>query len=365
MSVIIPCYNEADNVRDTIGYALDLDYPVFEVIAVNDGSKDDTGEILDELARQHPRLRVIHQASNQGKAVALNTGLAVSRHEFLLCIDGDAVLDPHAAKWLMRHFALSPRVGAVTGNPRIRNRSTILGRIQVGEFAAIIGLIKRAQRTYGRLFTVSGVIAAFRKSAVCQVGFWSDDMLTEDIDISWKLQLSHWAVHFEPRALVWILMPETIRGLWKQRLRWAQGGAQVLLKHNGAMTVWRHRRMWPVFIEYSLSTAWAYAMLTLTVLVFLAALFGTGEWMPAFGTLVPTGYGLLIGISCLLQFAVAKTLDSGYDHGMGKNYYWMVWYPMVYWTLNVFTTVVAFPRAVLAAKGTRARWTSPDRGVKS
>ena len=180
ISVVVPCFNEAENVRDTLRYALSLDYPEFEVIAVNDGSKDKTGEILNELAAANPRLRVVHQASNQGKAVALNTALVISRYEHLVCIDGDAVLDRYAAKWLMRHFVLSPRVGAVTGNPRIRNRSTLLGKLQVGEFTAIIGLIKRAQRTYGRLFTVSGVLSAFRKTALYQAGYWSEDMLTED-----------------------------------------------------------------------------------------------------------------------------------------------------------------------------------------
>ncbi len=59
----------------------------------------------------------------------------------------------------------------------------------MGEFSSIIGLIKRTQRVYGRVFTVSGVIAAFRKQALADVGYWSPDMITEDIDISWKLQL--------------------------------------------------------------------------------------------------------------------------------------------------------------------------------
>src|SRR3546814_5898602 len=116
------------------------------------------------------------------------------------------------------------RVGAVTGNPRIRNRSSLLGQGQVGEFASIIGLIKRTQRVYGRIFTVSGVVAAFRRRALDHVGYWSLDMITEDIDISWKLQRDHWTIFYEPRALCWILMPETLRGLWRQRLRWAQGG---------------------------------------------------------------------------------------------------------------------------------------------
>ena len=365
LTVVIPCYNEADNVHDTVAHALALDYPVFEVIAVNDGSADNTGALLDELAGRHPRLRVIHQATNQGKAIALNTALALARFDHLLCIDGDAVLDPHAAKWLMRHFTLSPRVGAVTGNPRIRNRSTLLGRLQVGEFAAIIGLIKRAQRTYGRLFTVSGVITAFRKSAVYQVGFWSDDILTEDIDISWKLQLQHWSVHFEPRALVWILMPETLGGLWKQRLRWAQGGAQALLRHSWVLGHWKQRRMWPVFLEYSLSVAWSYLMVLLTAWTIAVGLRTSGHIGPALATLVPSGYGLLLGLTCLAQFAVAKALDSRYDHGLGKNYYWMVWYPAIYWVINVCTTVVAFPRALWGRKDQRARWVSPDRGVKA
>ena len=71
---------------------------------------------------------------------------------------------------MIRHFLNNPTVAAVTGNPRIRTRSTLLGRIQVGEFSSIVGMIKRAQRTFGRLFTVSGVITAFRKSAVHEVG---------------------------------------------------------------------------------------------------------------------------------------------------------------------------------------------------
>jgi biofilm PGA synthesis N-glycosyltransferase PgaC len=67
----------------------------------------------------------------------------------LLCIDANALLDPHAVGWLVRHFQHDPELGAVPGNPRIRNRSTLLGRLQVGEFSMIIGLIKRAQSKPG------------------------------------------------------------------------------------------------------------------------------------------------------------------------------------------------------------------------
>ncbi|MBA4708642.1 poly-beta-1,6-N-acetyl-D-glucosamine synthase [Aquitalea aquatica] len=364
ITVVVPCYNEEDNVRETLHYALSLDYPEYEVIAVNDGSKDATASILNELAALHPRLRVLHQASNQGKAVGLNTALTMARYEYLLCIDGDALLDPYSAKWLMRHFHGSPRVGAVTGNPRIRNRTTLLGRLQVGEFTAIIGLIKRAQRTYGRLFTVSGVISAFRKTAVVQAGYWSDDMLTEDIDISWKIQLQHWDVRFEPRALVWILMPETLRGLWKQRLRWAKGGTQALMRNAWIVGHWKHRRMWPVYAEYFLSVVWSYVM-AFIIVSWLLSLLLPGIVPVMESPFLPGWHGVVLGVTCMLQFATSKLMDSQYDVDLGKNYFWMIWYPLAYWLLNIGTTVVAFPQGVLRRKGKRARWVSPDRGVRA
>ncbi|MGY3910600.1 glycosyltransferase family 2 protein [Aeromonas piscicola] len=191
VTLMVPCYNEGANVEETISHLLRQRYPDFEVLAINDGSKDDTGERLDRLAAQDGRLTVLHQ-HNQGKAMALNNGLKVATGEILVGIDGDAVLDHDAVRWMVKQFIESPRVGAVTGNPRVRTRSTIIGKIQTGEFSSIIGLIKRAQRIYGTVFTVSGVVVAFRKAAVEAVGGWSTDMVTEDIDISWKLQLAGW-----------------------------------------------------------------------------------------------------------------------------------------------------------------------------
>ncbi|MCC6610123.1 MAG: poly-beta-1,6 N-acetyl-D-glucosamine synthase [Burkholderiales bacterium] len=363
VSILVPCHNEEQDVEEVAEHLLRTRYPRFEIVAINDGSTDGTGAVLDRLAAEHAHLRVVHLAANQGKALALNTAALLARGEYLVCIDGDALLDEDAVAWLMTHFFSGPRVGAVTGNPRVRSRSTLLGRLQTGEFSSIIGLIKRAQRTYGRIFTVSGVVACFRKAALQDVGYWSTDMLTEDVDVSWKLQLNHWDVRFEPRALCWILMPETLKGLWRQRLRWATGGMQVLLKEGRIMRNWRKRRMWPVFVEYLTSVLWAYLMLG----VFALWLAGKVLPLPAgvsVPTLVPQWTGVVIGTTCLLQIGVSLYLDSRYDRGLGRQYYWMIWYPLAYWTLNVFTTVVAVPRALLWRRGTRATWRSPDRGVR-
>lgn len=364
VSVLVPCYNEADNAEETLSHALALDYPEFEVIAINDGSRDGTGEVLDRLAAQHARLRVIHLAQNQGKAMALQAGSLLARHEILIGIDGDALLDRHCAYWLVRHFVADPQVAAVTGNPRIRNRSTLLGRVQVGEFSSIVGMIKRAQKYFGSLFTVSGVITAFRRSAVHGVGYWSADMLTEDIDITWKLQRAGWRVLFEPNALVWILMPETLRGLWKQRLRWATGGAQVLLKNFDVFWHPSQSFMWPLLLEACASVLWSYLMLGATLL-WIASVVLTNFSLPELGSpFIPKGSGLILGITCLVQFALSQRLDGRYERGLGRYYYWIIWYPLAFWIINIASTIVAYPSVLARRSGKRARWVSPDRGVR-
>lgn len=364
VSVLIPCYNEGENAEETLGAALKLNYPDFEVIAINDGSRDNTGEVLDRMAARHPALRVVHLAKNQGKAMALHAGAMLAKNEILLCIDGDALLDPDCAHWMARHFTHNPHIGAVTGNPRIRNRSTLLGRIQVGEFSSIVGMIKRAQTIFGALMTVSGVIVAFRRSAVESVGYWSADMLTEDIDITWKLQRAGWKVAFEPGALVWILMPETLQGLWKQRLRWAQGGAQVLFKNFGVLAHFSQRKMWPLLAEMCASALWVYLFLILAASWLLGALAPELGLPPAGSPFLPHGPGMWLVGTCILQFMLTMWMDNKYERGLWRYYYWIVWYPAFYWAINVAGAAIAFPTIAMRKAGKRARWVSPDRGIR-
>ena len=366
VSIMVPCYNESKHVHETFDALADMHYPNYEIIAINDGSRDNTGERLNEIARGMPRMRVIHLASNQGKAKALKTGAMAARGEFFVCIDCDAVLDPFAVTWIMSHFLHNPRVGAVTGNPRIRNRASFLGCIQVGEFSAIIGLMKRSQRIYGRVFTLSGVIASFRRLALHRVGYWDSDTLTEDIDISWRLQLNHWDIRFEPRALCWILMPETFRGLYKQRLRWSIGGGQAMKKYFGVMASWKSRRMWGVYFEYIFSVAWSYTMAALLVISVhtIATHLYHGNWNDIYIDPLPQWQGAILAFTCLFQFALSLFIDSRYDHKMFKAFLYTVWYPIFYWMLNWIVSVTAFPKAMLRRrKNNTGRWISPDRGV--
>ena len=364
ISILIPCHNESENILDTLDAATGQHYKNIEIIVIDDGSTDQTGELCEHYASLNPRIRVIRLTHNQGKAMALRMGALAARSEYLVCIDGDAMLEPDACQYLIAPLVKHDAVGAVTGNPRIRTRSTLIGRIQVGEFSSIIGLIKRTQRIYGRLFSVSGVVAAFRRSALHDVGYWSLDMNTEDIDITWKLQLGGWNVFYEPRALCWILMPETLRGLWKQRLRWARGGAEVFLKNLPVLLSWRHNRMWLLMLEYALSTLWAFSLALLALLWLWGQAFGLPAQLSVAELLPPTYTGLILAFVCLFQFGISTLIDRRYEPGLTYSLYWIVWYPFVYWLISLTTTICSFPSVMLRMRRQRARWTSPDRGIK-
>lgn len=188
-------------------------------------------------------------------------------------------------------------------------------------------------------------------------------MVTEDIDISWRLQMDYWDVRYEAEALCYLLMPETLRGLWSQRLRWSQGGIEVLFRHTPKLFNWKKRRFWGVAIEYVLSVLWAYGMMSVLLLFILGFFFDLPEFFQV-GSMLPQWCGLLLGLTCLFQFLISLWMDRRYERGrVLRNYFWVIWYPLLYWVLSMLTTVVAVPRTLFKKKGKRARWTSPDRGI--
>jgi len=363
ISIVVPCHNEGDTADETFAALANVDYPDFEIVAVNDGSRDNTGAILEGLAARMQHMRVAHLEKNQGKATAMNIGAMLARHELLVLIDGDALLDPHALRWIAWHFRL-PHLGGLTGNPRIRNRTSILGRLQVGEFSSIVGLIKRAQATYARLFTVSGVICAFRKRALADAGWWSPHTLTDDVDVTWRIQVAGWRITYAPNAVVWILMPETLRGLWRQRLRWAEGGGQMLIDNFVPMMRGVAPSLLPVYLNAALSVLWSYCIILTT---FLGTLHGVGlpvlTRVPTF-SLIPEWYGLTLCLTYLVQAIVSTTIERRFEPGIMRSLFWIIWYPLAFWALSALTAAVALPRAAMLKRAARTTWVSPDRGLR-
>ena len=359
VSVIIPARNEAAAIESTVTSVLKSDYPCLEVIVVDDCSTDLTGSLLQAMAEADPRVRVLHLEKNMGKPYALRCGVLACNSDIIVTIDADASLDNAAISWLVSHFD-GPRVGAVTGNPRVRNRTSLLAKIQVGEYSSIIGMIKRTQRILGKVMTVSGVIVAFRREALFDVGLWDTDMITDDINITWKLEKHFWDIRYEPRAICWILVPETLKGLWRQRVRWAQGGGEVIRRHRDIWKSWKQRRLWPVYLEYVTSVCWSYAYVGFTAVWLINMVIPLGLQGIKF---VPEWHGAFLMLICLLQFTVAMVIDRRYEQNITYYLFWVIWYPFLYWLLIALSTVWATPKALLRKMGRPAVWTSPDRGL--
>jgi len=364
VTVLIPCHNEQVTIEQVVRAAAASRYPNLDILVVEDASTDSSPAILERLLTEIPNLRLLKLERNLGKAKALNLGALATEAEYLMCIDADALLDVDAIHWMVFDLERSPRVGAVTGNPRVLNRTTLISRIQVGEFSAIIGMIKRTQRLLGRVYTVSGVCSCFRRLAIHEVGYWSSDTVTEDVDISWKLQLAQWGILYEPRAVCWILVPESLRGLWRQRLRWARGGMEAALRHSGSILHWTRRRMWPVLTELVVSTAWCYAVFLVLIAWLLTQ--AVPAWIPPkfqVATLLPGWSGSLLAVVCLLQFLTGLAVDRQYEgRGLIRQLFWAIWYPAFYWLIAAGTSVVALPIALRYRGRTgHATWQSPDR----
>ena len=126
MSVLIPAHNEEEVIVETVQAALASDYPQLEVVVVDDGSTDRTGELLQTHFRHDPRLRIFSQP-NRGKSAALNRALAEATSEIVVTIDADTTIERDAVAKLVRHFADS-HIGAVAGNVKVGNRTRWLTR---------------------------------------------------------------------------------------------------------------------------------------------------------------------------------------------------------------------------------------------
>lgn len=363
VSILVPAYNEADNITEVVKRLDVLNYPNYEIIVINDGSKDNSSEIETKLAKQYKKVRFVDLRENAGKANALYLGFMAAKGEFLLCIDGDAYIDKDCIRNMVCHF-VNPhngeRVGAVTGNPKVRNRSSLLSKIQICEYTSIISLIKRTQRIWGKVMTVSGVCVMYRKRALLECGMWDRDMITEDIAVTWKLEKNFWDVRYEPKAICWMLTPESIKGLAKQRQRWAQGGQEVIFRHGNIFKSWDMRRLIPVYLEQIFSICWVilWSILTIVELILLTVDYNTYisyVWKSQF-----------LSVICIIQIIVSIFLESKYDVKLKRNIIVAAWYPICYWIISGVVAITAIPKTVksVIAKNKFATWTSPDRGIK-
>lgn len=233
VSVIVPAYNEVKVIGRAIESLLAMDYPAYEVVVVDDGSTDGTAEVAERWLglRRGTEVRVFRKR-NGGKATALNAGIALARHPFLLCMDADSWMEPGTLRAAVRHFQ-DPHVGAVAGNVKVENRDRALTKLQALEYIEGLNLPRRAQGFVAAVNIVPGPVGLFRREALEEVGGYDTDTFAEDADLTLKLITAGWKVVYEDAAVTWTQAPERALDLVQQRYRWTRGILQALRKRKG------------------------------------------------------------------------------------------------------------------------------------
>lgn len=355
VTVLVPAYREEQGLHQALEALHHLDYPRYEVLVVDDGSPDRTADVARAHLERDPRFRLLVKTVNEGKALAMNDAMPLVRGSVMVVVDADARLHRDALRAIAAHFVRLPRVAAVTGNPRVANRSTLVAELQTLEFTSIVSLLRRAQVVWGRILTVSGVVSAFRVSALRDVGLFDPSMATEDIDVSWRLQRKFYDIRYEPRALVDMTVPRSLPALWRQRRRWALGLVEVLRRHRAVIRTWKNRRHWPVYVEAVLSIVWAHGFVVM--LVFWVLCLGVGVAPPG-ASPFPNAWGMVVATACLVQLAFGVRLDRRYDRSVTRSYWIAPLYPLGYWLLMSLVTVRSTIPALLRPQPSVARWST-------
>ncbi len=238
VTIIVPCYNEGAVVQSSIRSLLELDYPNYEILVIDDGSTDDTYRKANQLAGKQAggaEVRVIRKP-NGGKSRALNQGIRSARGSIVLCMDGDSKLTRDTVREGVKHF-LDPNIAAVAGNVKVVNRSNMISKLQALEYIEGLNMARKAQGFFRMVNIIPGPIGMFRKSALFHVGLYEHDTYAEDCDLTLKLLLEGFKVVYERRCVALTEAPEDLLDLLKQRYRWTRGILQAIKKHSRLL--WR------------------------------------------------------------------------------------------------------------------------------
>ncbi len=278
VTIIVPAYNEAATIASSVSALMQLEYPEYEIIVINDGSTDNTLDVLIDKFSLHPFPEVYHikietkpvttiyrstkfsnirviDKTNGGKADSINTGINASYYPLFCCIDADSVLERNSLKKVVRPFVEDPETVASGGVVRILNgcsvkdgfiskvglSKNILALFQVVEYLRAFMFGRLGWTPMNALLIISGAFSVFRKETVISVGGYKTDCIGEDMEIVVRLhrilieQGRPYKIHFVPDPVCWTEAPESLSVLKNQRVRWQIGLAESLMANKSLL----------------------------------------------------------------------------------------------------------------------------------
>src|SRR3989344_1634652 len=220
----IAAWNEEKTILRTVKSILQADYPANkkEIIVVNDGSTDNTANVVKTFIKEHNCVKLVNKP-NGGKASAINTAIDLATGEIFAVLDADSRISPDALNKMIPHF-LDKKTGAVISRIRVDEPKNFLQIMQRFEYV-MSSMTRFIMNNFGTLAITHGALSIFKTSTLRKIGGFVRDKenITEDFEIALRLRKNRYNVVMEPSAVSYTHVPETIKGVWKQRLRWSRG----------------------------------------------------------------------------------------------------------------------------------------------
>ncbi len=233
ITIIIPAWNEEVGIIRTIKSVVQNSYPKKEIVVINDGSTDKTGDLIRSFLSNNNNLRSkikYYSQTNGGKGSALNLGVRAATGEIIVTVDADSILSKHALTNLIPYFE-DPSISAVVGNVKISLNHSLIGFLQYLEY--LFGFyFKRAHAVLGAEYVFGGACAAYRATVFKRIGYFSTSNKTEDIEMSLRTRFSGFKCTYAEDVVCYTEGASTIKGLIDQRLRWKKGRFDTFIRYR-------------------------------------------------------------------------------------------------------------------------------------
>ena len=266
VSFVISAYNEEKKIGKSIGSIMKIDYPreLFEIIIVNDGSKDNTAGVVRQYA-DGKHIIFVNNKENKGKAGCLNQGISAAKGEFIACMDADSVIPDDILKKTVVLFK-NQKIGAVTVPVEVKNPKNFLEKIIEIEYIIGLSIFLKVLSFFNSVHVTPGPFSIYRKSLICKIGGFDENSITEDLEIAYRIQKSGYKIDCCMNTHVETIVPSNLKSLYIQRKRWYSGSL---------LTVWKHKNLifnrdvgfFGFFIPYS------FVLIILGLTLFLSSLY--------------------------------------------------------------------------------------------
>ncbi|WP_227539791.1 glycosyltransferase [Acinetobacter sp. MB5] len=348
ITILIAAYNEETSIADTLMSIARQDYPgALQVIVINDGSKDETANIVRNLQAQYAWLSLLDFEKNSGKAHVLNEGLKRADHDYIVTLDADSYLHRVALINIVQRYVLDPpNTRAVAGKVLVRNsRVNLLTRTQEWDYFLGISATKRMQSLYQGTLVAQGAFSLYDRAALIEVGGWPH-CVGEDIVLTWALLNAGYRVGHCEDACIFTNAPTTLKTFIRQRQRWARGMMEAFIQHPSILI---KPRLSTFFIYWNLLFPWLDLAFTFGFLPGLVlACFGY-YWIVGIVTLALLPMAILLG---LLNYSIELRMFNDMELKVRKNYSGFFIYVLAYSFLLQPASVLGYLDEILRTRKT-------------